>query len=317
VLCCCCCAVLCRVLLLSPLSSPQSPLLSSSSPLLFLRWTCAGPVWWCGVVSYRCSTLLWWDIFSVLNSANYKVDLKYGGQALGCNAQATTPVTVLLLTALLKSLLKYCGLPGQLRDCRAGNSGMGVPVQAPAPAAGCGRCGEACRKLSHAPEFLAHRSPSRVFMASACPLTHGIMRACNQDIIGLQECNHFEQNWRPALQERGFDALHVPKNNGPAARFGAPADGVALCVVICYSLCCPCQQPPFCGHADIVCAVCMPSPDPPHLSVVSLSHFFLGIVTQFLPFQPLHGGHQQRHRAWRGTGAAAASPRRPWYRGAS
>lgn len=134
-------------------SSPHSPLLSSSSPLLFLCCTCDGPVWWCGVVSYLCSTMLWWDIFSVLNSAHYKVDLKYGEQASCCNAQPTTPVTVFLLTALLKSLLTYCGLPGQLRDCRAGNSGVGVPVQAPAPAAGCGRCGEACRKLSHAPDF--------------------------------------------------------------------------------------------------------------------------------------------------------------------
>ncbi|EDQ89855.1 uncharacterized protein MONBRDRAFT_36891 [Monosiga brevicollis MX1] len=50
------------------------------------------------------------------------------------------------------------------------------------------------------------------------------------DVLGLAECNNFTEFWAPELARRGYHGVFQPKSHGPAARFGAQPDGVALFV---------------------------------------------------------------------------------------
>lgn len=52
--------------------------------------------------------------------------------------------------------------------------------------------------------------------------------AGNPELVTLQECNHFDDSWRTAMAERGFDGVHIMKPASPATVYGAPSDGLAL-----------------------------------------------------------------------------------------
>ena len=55
-----------------------------------------------------------------------------------------------------------------------------------------------------------------------------VIRSGPADLIGLAECNHFDTHWEPEMKKLGYQGVFSPKDSAPAARFGAPADGVAI-----------------------------------------------------------------------------------------
>ena len=48
------------------------------------------------------------------------------------------------------------------------------------------------------------------------------------DIVCLEEVNHYEDFFRPALEPLGYRGVYCAKPKSPCERFGYPGDGTAV-----------------------------------------------------------------------------------------
>jgi nocturnin len=74
----------------------------------------------------------------------------------------------------------------------------------------------------------AHCPPALLEWGTRAPALLAEVDAAGADVVCLQECNHYDDHWAPAMAARGYEGAFWAKPGSPAARAGAPPDGCAV-----------------------------------------------------------------------------------------